>query len=95
MNSKIIVAVVVLVLIMIAAYLFTTTPLSTAPSTGPTPTAGPTDVTTATSELSSVIGDEYSVLIQDELNKLSIEQTDFNNQIQDSMVSDLSQFYYQ
>lgn len=82
MNTKIIIGAVVLVLIVASIYLYTR----------PKPTTITTSVDTA--EISAVLGDEYTNLIQEELNNLSIEQTYFNNQTQDSIASDMSQFYY-
>jgi len=84
MNAKIIVAIVVIVLVAVTVYVFM--------KSTPAPTI--TGAIDNSAEISSVIGDQYSSLIQEELNKLSIEQTDFNTQIQDSMANDLSQFYY-
>lgn len=95
MNSKIIAGIIVIVLIVIAVYMFTTTTLPTGPTTGPTPTTRPTDVTTEATELSSVLGEEYSALILAELDKMSIEQTDFNSQVEEQMANDFSQFYYE
>ena len=92
MISKMIIAIVALLVIAILAYVITTP--RNVPQEQVTP--GPTEITeeTVSSEVSSVLGEQYSSLIEEELNKLSIEQTDFNNYMQDSMANDLSQFYY-
>ena len=92
MISKIIIAIVALLVIAVLAYVITT-PINV-PEEQVTP--GPTEITeeTVSSEVSSVLGEQYSNLIEEELNKLSIEQADFNSQIQDSLANDLSQFYY-
>ena len=82
MNSKIIAGIIILVLIVVTVYVFTITPIT------------PTDFTEDTAEVSSVLGEEYSALIQEELDKMSIEQTDFNNQIEEQIAIDVSQFYY-
>lgn len=82
MNSKIIAGIIVLALIVITVYVFTTTPMT------------PTDFTEDTAEISSVLGEEYSALIQEELDKISIEQTDFNSHIKEQIAIDVSQFYY-
>ena len=84
LNTKIIIGAVVLVLIVASVYLYLK----------PKETPITTPVTTEATEISAVLGDEYASLIQEELNRLSIEQTDFNNQMQDSLANDLSQFYY-
>jgi len=83
MKTKIIATIVIIVLIIVAAFFVTTKPQ-------PQPT--PSTVTTAV--ISSVVGEQYSSLIQEQLDNMSIDQPDFNNQIQDSMASDFSQFYY-
>jgi len=82
MNTKIIAAIVVIVLIAVAVYVLMK-PTSPAPTT-----------IDNSAEISSIIGEQYSSLIEEELNKLSIEQADFNSQIQDSLANDMSQFYY-
>ena len=77
-----------MILIVAAIYLYTKTPVTV--QTGPVIN----DVSAQSVEVSSVIGSEYSALIQEELNKLSTEQTGFNNQAQDTIASDMSKFYY-
>jgi len=99
MNSKMII-IAVLVLVVAAVYLYTAnTRPSQGPSTTGTPNVPPTsvstsDVTTQATEASIILGNEYSSLMQEELDKLSTEQSDFNSQTQDSIANDLSQFYY-
>ena len=92
MNSKIIIAIVVLIVIAAAAYLMIPAPSVT--PTGETGETPATDVTAEALEASSVISEEYEALILAELDKMSAEQTDFNNQIQEDLANDLSQFYY-
>lgn len=82
MNLKIIAAIVVIVLIAVAVYMFMK-PI------GPAPTTIDNSV-----EISSVLGEQYSAMIEEELNKLSIEQTDFISQSADNIASDTSLFYY-
>ena len=81
MNTKIIIA-AALVLVVVAIYLY-----SSAQAT--LPTAAATDE----AQISAILSDQYSSLIQDQLNSLSIDQASFNNQVQDSIASDTSQFY--
>jgi hypothetical protein len=64
------------------------------PSPSPSPATPPSTLSPNDAALSSVVNEEYSNLIQDELNKMSIDQPSFNSQVQDSVASDLSQFYY-
>ena len=86
MNAKIIIVAVVLVIIVAVAYVFTNK-LTTSSSQNIVSNA---DV----SQVSTLVGSGYSDIIQDQMNSLSIEQPAFMSQTQDSMASDLSQFYY-
>lgn len=85
MNIKII-AVLVIVLVIIASYMLFS---SKAPAQIQQVT-----VSDNSAEISSVLGEQYSAMIEEELNKLSIEQTDFISQSADNIASDTSLFYY-
>jgi uncharacterized protein YxeA len=87
MKAKIIIVAVVLVIIVAAAYVFTNNSLTTS--------SNQNIVTNAdASQVSTLVDNGYSDIIQDQMNSLSIEQPAFMSQTQDSMASDLSQFYY-
>ena len=88
---KVIAGIIVMIFGAIAVYLLIIpAPIGPSPSEDLTPT----DVSTEATELSLVLGEEYSILIQEEIDKLAIEQTDFNNQAEDQIATDISQFYY-
>jgi uncharacterized protein (UPF0333 family) len=92
MKTKIIAGIVIIVLIIAVAFVTISQVKS---ASQPTPTSQPTPSTDATTAaISSVVGEQYSNLIQDQLNNMSIDQPDFNNQTQNSMASDFSQFYF-
>ena len=90
MASKTVLGVLIVIILIAIAYLLFTAYQS--PSI--VPTVPTTEITTQATIVSSVVGEEYSSLIQEELEKLSIEQTDFNSQTQDNIANDMSQFYY-
>jgi hypothetical protein len=102
MNAKPIAAAAVMALAAVLVYGFrppeVPSPLSpSAPSTVPSPTpSGPSIETTSVdaSVASVVLSDEYSALLQEQLDNMTSDQTDFNNQMQDQMASDVSQFLY-
>jgi uncharacterized membrane protein len=85
MNIKIM-AVLVIALVIIASYILFSikTPAQIQQVTASDNSA----------EISSVLGEQYSSMIEEELNKLSIEQTDFISQSADNIASDTSLFYY-
>jgi len=84
MNSKLIIVAIALVLIVVTILVYMNlgaiTPITTSS----------TDV----SQASIVVGSEYSDLIEEQMNSLSIDQPSFVTDTQDSMANDLSQFYY-
>ena len=89
MNAKIIIVTVALVIMIAAAYVFINNKLTTSPETSENAVTN-ADV----SQVSTLVGSEYSDMIQEQMNSLSIEQPTFVSQTQDSIASDLSQFYY-
>ena len=99
MNTRMILGLVIIVLVAVALYLVynskTTTPI-TNPSTPGSSTVPPSSIPSKDSsiEMSSVLGEGYSALIQEELNKLSMEQKDFDTQTMNNIANDMSQFYY-
>lgn len=86
MNMKAIIIVAIILVVATVAVLYQ-------PSTQATVPSG-TISDASVAAVSSVLGDQYSSLIQDQLNTMSADQPTFNAQTQDSIASDLSQFYY-
>ena len=89
--NKIILAAVALLIIAVAIMML---PVPVTQETGPAD-----EVTQPTVETEQ-IGEDYLLenfyieLLQEQMDQLNIEQTDFNNQVEDDMASDMSQFYY-
>ena len=90
MNMKIIGALVIVIIAALAVVMFPKPEISQQPETE-------TQVSEAeaTVDETYILEEMYLEMLNEEMDSLNIEQTSFNEEIQDSMASDLSQFYYQ
>ncbi len=105
MDAKIISIIAILALVAVAAF-YAMSPLvnrssenansipASTDTQAPPVSPSPSSVSADAAELSLVVGEEYSDMIQEELNRMSIEQPEFDNQVQSDIANDLSQFYY-
>ena len=96
MNTKILALMGIAILAVAAVYVSmpkaSTGDQATDASTGTATESS--DAAVKAEDVSTLMSDEYAVLIQQELEKMSAEQPEFNSQVEGNIADDMSQFYY-
>lgn len=94
--NKTILAASVLIIIAVVAILVLPMPFSQ--ETGPAGTEQEVvigDSVQVTIDEEFALQDMYIEMLNEEMDSLDMEQTDFNEEMEDSMADDMSQFYYE
>ena len=95
MNTKILALMGIAILAVAAVYVSMPKASTGDQATDTTGTATESsDAVVKAEDVSTLMSDEYAVLIQQELEKMSAEQPEFNSQVEGNIADDMSQFYY-
>ena len=95
MNTKILALMGIAILAVAAVYVSMPKASTGDQATDTTETATESsDAVVKAEDVSTLMSDEYAVLIQQELEKMSAEQPEFNSQVEGNIADDMSQFYY-
>ena len=92
--NKLIIATIILIVIAVAAIMMLPFPVSQETGAVEETPAETTGEQTTVDE-SYLLEDLYISMLEEEMDALDMEQTDYNNEMEDELASDMSQFYYE